>query len=462
MKYFLIAFIGVVFGTIVIVKETRCVRKKSSLLLINVFGYMYAGTYGFLPAYIFSLYAISGTNLSHIYYNIDYSDEGLSKIIIWMLLGIFGYIVVQLSYKCRFCFRRSKRILRPEKQRFSRDLSRVDTQNVLGALQTTMVICFIISVISLFLWTLAYGGIWNLILVADKVRDGAANVQNSIAFFARPAKMILITSYMSLILVKNRYNTFVNSVFFCISSVLSILMLLALDGRFGMVIHLLSVVLLAQDHLKLNSFSWKKLGKLAVYGLVALIVIVSMDSVTFYIRNGYWQVKNSSEPFVVSLFSEFSYIFTSAQHSIGQLIEGDCPYLVGHDILAGVFAWIPSSLRPDGIINIWNYNTELCTLGNMLYGQLPCDFITTSVYALGIFGPIIYGFFWGWVIKRMDCWYKKSSDPAAIIFYCTFFTRILKLTNYCLLYDFVLGLFSIVLAAFIWWVCKRVKLIKTD
>ena len=58
----------------------------------------------------------------------------------------------------------------------------------------TMIICFIISAISLFLWTKAYGGLWGLIMIGDKVRDGVANVQNPLAFFARPAKMILISS----------------------------------------------------------------------------------------------------------------------------------------------------------------------------------------------------------------------------------------------------------------------------
>ena len=458
MQYYLISFVGILFGTIVMLKETRSVRKQSSLCLINIFGYMYGATYGLLPACVMIAYTIGGIDLSHSYYKIDYSSGGIVKIALWMLLGILGYIVVQISYKYRFLFRKSRRVLYVKKQQSSVDFSRIDMRRVWETLQVTMIICFIISVISLFLWTRAYGGLWGLIMIADKVRSGVANVQNSIAFFARPAKMILISFYMALILVKNRYNTSINCIFLSISFVLSILMLLALDGRFGVAMHILSTVLLAQGHLKKGAFSWVKLRKILLVGIVALIAILSMDSITFYIRNGYWKNTTTTTPFFEDLLKEFSYIFTSAQQSIGMLMNGNCPYLFGHDILAGAFAWWPSSLRPDGIINIWDYNTELCTIGNTLYGQLPCDFITTSVYSLGILGPLVYGVFWGWVIKRMEAWYQKSSDPASEIFYCTFVMRILKVPNYHLLYDFVLGLFSIALAAFIWWGCKHVKL----
>lgn len=458
MDYYLISFVSVIFGTLIMIKETRCIRRNSTLLLINVFGYMYALTYGFLPACVLILYDIKKINLSYSYYTIDYSTSGVMQILIWILLGVLGYLAVQFSYRSRWVGQQSTLKLKVKEQSRSINLSKLEKKDVWGTLQITMIICLIISVISLFLWTKAYGGILNLILIADKVRDGVANVQNPIAFFARPAKMILISSYMALILVKNRYNTFINSIFLSISLVFSLLMLLALDGRFGMAIHVLSIVLLAQNHLEISSFSWKKLKKLAIISGFALVAILYLDSVTFYIRNGYWKVKKSTETFLEELFSEFSYIFTGAQHSVESLLNGDCPYLVGHDILAGVFAWVPTSLRPDGIINIWNFNTELCTIGDTIYGQLPCDFITTSVYAIGIFGPLVYGLFWGWIIKQMDCWYLKSNDTVAIVFYCMFFTRILKLPNYCLLYDFILGLFSIVLAALIWLGCKHVKL----
>ena len=458
MEYYLLAFVGILFGTIVMLRETKSVSKRSSLRLINVFGYLYGVTYGFFPACAMLAYTIGRVDISHSYYRVDYSLEGIVKIAVWMLFGIFGYLVVHFSYGHRFFFRKSRNVSYVKRQQSSIDSSHIDMQKVWATLQVTMIICFVICVISLFLWTWAYGGLVGLIMIADKVRDGVANVQNPIAFFARPAKMILISFYMALVLVRNRYNTFINFIFLSISFVLSTLMLLALDGRFGAAMHVLSTVLLAQGYLKKGAFSWKKIRIMLVVGIIDLIGILNMDKVTFYIRNGFWKASKTTTPFIEDLLSEFTYIITGAQQSIGMLLNGECPYLIGHDILAGAFSWWPSSLRPDGIIDIWDYNTELCTIGSRLYGQLPCDFITTSVYSLGLFGPLVYGFFWGWVMKRMDLWYLKSGDPAAEIFYCTLVMRILKVPNYHLLYDFVLGLFSIVLAAFIWWGCKHMKL----
>lgn len=460
MEYFLVAFTGLIFGIFVIIRETRNIKREHSIYLINIFGYMYGVTYGLLPACVLLLYTFGGVNISHAYYLLDYSNLGLIKIFVWMLFAFFGYQVVQFSYKVVLSrrFKRAKESVIIESKTHDRQEVRRDSKRIFSKLQMTMMICFVISTISLLLWTRAYGGIIKLIMIADKVRDGDSPVQNSIAFFARPAKMILISCYMSLVLVKNKYNRVANLVFFLASFALSILMLLAQDGRLGMAFFFATIVLLMQDYLKAGSFSLGKICKIFLLCIIALVGILNMDSFTFYIRNGYWENTVSNAILVKKFFLEFTYIFTGAQHSLTTLFEGECPYLIIHDILAGAFAWVPSSLRPDGIINVWNYNTELSTIGGTIYGQLPCDFITTSIYALGIFGPLVFGVFWGCVIKCLDCWHLRARNAASDIFYCAIAMRIFRIVDYCLLYDFILGSFSIVLAALIWWTCRHIRI----
>lgn len=458
--YILISAFCVIFGTAVVVNETQQIRKNKSVNLINVFGYMYGVTYGFFPVCVLMGYAIWGNDLSHGYYRIDYSPTGLVHIVIWVSFSVFGYLAVQIAYKMAFARKVNgikQEMARTNLTRFEK-LPQRDKQVLFSQMQTAMVISFFISVISLFLWTRAYGGLLGLIQIADKVRDGDSAIKNSIAFFMRPAKMILIVFYMAFVLVKYSYKKRCNVVFLIISFVLSILMLLALDGRLGMAMFFITTVLLAQGSLENGNFSWKKIGKIVIVGAIALIGILNMDDITFLIRNGYWKTSMRSEPFAIKLLSEFSYIITGAQHAIAKLVDGSCPYLVGHDILAGLFSWVPSAIRPDGIIDIWDYNTEICTIGGILYGQLPCDFITTSVYALGIFGPVAYGVFWGFIIKLLDVWHLKSNNPVSNVFYCAIAMRVFRLVNYCLLYDFVLGSFNIVLAAGIWWLCSHVRI----
>ena len=150
MEYYWIAFVGVLFCTTVMVKETRSIRERSSIFLINIFGYMYGVIYGLLPACVFTAYAIGEIDISHDYYIIDYSSVGVSQITLWMFLGIVGYLIVQFSYKHRFCFHRSTCESYEQKQYTTNDLSQTDMQRVYNTLQVTMIICFIISAISLF------------------------------------------------------------------------------------------------------------------------------------------------------------------------------------------------------------------------------------------------------------------------------------------------------------------------
>jgi len=450
-----------VFGLGIIIYETRTIKKMSSITIINLFGYMYALTYGFFPAIVILLNKIHGVDLSHGYYGIDYSSKGIKQIGIWFACSVMGYLALRLSYNIMFArrFQTVKNdILENNIQTVTPAMTK-RTKRMFGKLQATMLVCFAIAVVSMFLWLRAYGGIWGLIKIADLVRDNAANVENSLAFFMRPAKMILSVCYMSLILAKCKYKTSVNVFFFLVSLCLSILMLIGLDGRMGMAMFLVVVILLGNDYLKAGSFSWKKIGKLAIVAVLAIIFILNMDKLTYYIRNGQWQNNTQSNTsFIETLTYEFVYIITGAQHAVSQWLKGDCPYLVGQDILAGLFAWFPSSIRPEGIINIWNYNTELSTIGNTIIGQLPCDFTTTSIYSLGILGPVVYGLFWGSIIKGLDYFHIKSNNPISDIFYCAIAMRVFRVVNYSLLYDFVLGMFDIFLAWVIWKVSTRIKI----
>jgi len=293
-------------------------------------------------------------------------------------------------------------------------------------------------------------------LIADQVRDGVSDVRNSMAFFMRPAKIILMVFFMSVFLIKHQYNTGINRILSIISFILSILMLLALDGRMGMVTFLAIGVLMVIDFFEVGNFDKKKLWKSILLCVVAVVILSNMDAVTLYLRTGRWI---ESEPFLVAaegFLREFGYIFVGAQKAVSLWIDGEIPYLIGQDILAGIFAWFPSSLRPDGIINVWNYNTELCRIGT-IGGQLPCDFITVSLYDLGMMGPVTLAFFWGRVIRLLDYYHVQRKDPIYDLFYYALSMRIFRLVNYCLLYDFILGSFDIFVAFVFWQICRKIR-----
>ncbi|MBR5553295.1 MAG: hypothetical protein IKV98_05545 [Clostridia bacterium] len=456
-NYIILALLSAVFGIFIFVRETRAVKQLNSFGIINLFGYMYGLTYGILPTAVLLTYKYADLNLSHGYYMIDYTSVGLKRMYVWFFLSIVGYAVIQITYKFFLDGKYSKiknSIIEKDPAYF---LKEEKNGAMLGTLQICILICFIVACVSMYLWLRAYDGFWGLIKIADQVRDGVSDVKNPLAFFLRPAKMITTVFFMSMVLVKKKYNRDFNFVIMCVSFVLSVLMLLALDGRLAMVMYLIVMVLLAGEFFKVGGFSSKKLLRMVIIGLLALAFVMNMDSFTFFLRNGYWRDAAQSGSAIEDTLLEFTYIITGAQHAVQTSIEANGPILIGEDIVAGLFAWVPSSLRPDGIINIWDYNTELCTIGNYIYGQLPCDFITTSIYYLGVAGPLVNGIFWGIVIKTLDYFHLKNNNSIQDIFYYALSMRIFRLVNYCLLYDFVLGIFDIFLAYVIWKACTIIR-----
>ena len=441
--FFMISFFVATF-----LWECYNIRKKTHILIINFFGFMYGLTYGLLPALVIICFYSLNVDLSQFYYRIDYSEQGLNRIVIWFVCAVFGYFFVQLFYY--------RLPLVRKQEKFSVQNQILVDELFLKKFQILLLICLPIAIVSMYLWTMAYGGIFKLIMIAAAVRDGVGDVDNAIAFFLRPAKMILATTYMSLFLIRKRHLVYLNSILFGISFVASILLLLALDGRLGMVNFIVAVVMILFGFFESKEITWKKICCLCLLACMALFLIMKMDDITFFLRNSTWEAESSFKiPFYESVLGEFSYIITGAQKVIQLYEDGNLPYLFWEDIKTGVFAWLPSSLKPDNLVNVWNYNTLLCTTTRKLYGQLPCDFITTSLYDFGFLGPVIFALFWGKLIRFFDDIYLKSHDMMFDVAYIALILSFIRRVNYCLLYDFVLGLFYICLAYAIWLVCKK-------
>lgn len=432
-----------------IVWECYNIRKKGRFLIINFFGFMYGLTYGLLPALVIIYNKLWNIDLSHLYYRIDYSNEGLNRIVTWFICAIIAYIFIQIFYYKLSFFRKRNYQYVFQDQTDSYDL-------FVRRFQVLLLICLPIGIVSMYLWTLAYGGIFNLIMIADLVRDGKGDVNNSIAFFMRPAKLVLATTYMSLFLIKKGYKVYLNSILFAISFVASVLLLLALDGRLGMVTYIIAVILIMLGFFESKSFSLRRIVILTVLALFAFYLIMKMDEITFFIRASSWGgVKTYSDPFYIKTLMEFSYIITGSQNAVQMLETSSIPYLLWDDIKTAFFAWLPSSMKPSDLVNVWTYNTILCTTTKHVYGQLPCDFITTSLYDLGIFGPIVFSAFWGKIMLFFDELYIRKHSMMYDVAYIALTLSFIRRVNYCLLYDFVLGLFYICLAYGFWLICKR-------
>lgn len=413
--------------------EIRNILKNKSLTISSLVGIMFVFTYGILPLAVMLMHISSGFSISTIYYLYDYSDDGLSQTFVWQTLGILAYIIIRYS---------------------TRKVNRVTSQNVArydcSILQIATCFSLVIGVISIYLWSKAFGGILDLIKVASVVRSGLSHVDNRLAFFKHSARLVIITSFSSLLLVKKRHKTVFNMIMFLISFVFSILFLLANDGRMSFAMFFIIVIFISLDIFSEKEFTRKKLVLLCVMACMAMIFMLKLDSLTYYIKHGTFE-PSSKNSFLESTVNEFAYIMISGQKAVNH--ASTLQLLIIDDILNGIQAWLPTSLKIFDVRNVWDYNTELTTKN--FFGQFPCDFISTSLYDLSYAGPVAFGFAWGFIIKKIEK-LKTKSTMCSVVSYYALSTSLFRLVDYCLLYDFVLGIFSIAVFAFIYLTTKSI------
>ena len=434
MSVFLLGLVSLMFGIISLIYEILDIKKRKSIRIINVFGLMYCLTYGFFTSIIMLSYEFTEKQFRRIVY----TNTMLNSLWVWLVLALVGYFIIRFVYELK----PTKPNLKHKSATLESDIR--DCQRLL----ITSLVCLIIGIISLFLWSYAYGGIFELIKVANTVRSGNNEIKNSLAFFKHPARIVTLVSYVSIILIQKKYKRNLNVFLFVVSFIFSILYLFASDGRLSMAMYLVILILIGfrifTDNTKFN----KKIFLLCITAIFALMLIMRMDFITNYIRTG--DNLDADSNFVFdSILDEFAYVIVAGQNSSNLWLTEGSPFLIVHDIMSGIFAWFPSFIKPGDFINIWDYNTQSCQMTNLYSGQWPTDFVSTSIYTLGLFGIFVFGAFWGRVIRQIDEQRNNNSLFFDVVYY-SLSMAFLRLVDYCMLYNFILGIFYIFVAFVVW------------
>lgn len=438
-----------IFGLYCIGREVRRIIRLKQIRISNLILIMYGITYGIVLSLLLlfndmGIYRTQGTFLM-----VDYSSQGLKYLTWWFFAAVIGYI----SF-------RSAGILRIKESSRQQNAESPPTQAqsvLLERLQYTSVVCLAIGIVCFWIWTSGWGGYMNMFLNAREIRNGSYGIKNTVAFFAKPAHIVATVSIMSVFLVKQRKNVLLNKVIFVISFVISLLYYLAKDGRMIMAMYLLIVLFMWNDMFEKQTNITKKLVKLGFGFALFVVIVLNMDKITYLLRYGTDLVANDSETALQSIMDELSYIYVAGQTSLKQFLSGGSPFLIGHDVVSGLFAWVPSALTPKGLINIWSYNTQLVA-GSKALAQYPCDLISTSIYDLGVFGPIILPAVWGAIINKLERMKKAGSSPIFIVLYYGMSMTLLRGINYSMISSTVASMFHLFVAAVVFWVMGRVKI----
>lgn len=423
--------LALIFGVYCIWYEIGGILENRRITVGNLFLLMYGVTYGVILALILFLDSCFGYQVTGIRYGIDYTGRGILYLFVWFLFAVAGYVMVRFG---------SRITLREKKE----NAPRLPDRDVPVAFQWTAVICLVVGGVCFYLWARGWGGIRNLILNAASIRNGSYAGKNSMAYFAKPAQVVTAVSVMCILLCQRGYHRGWNGVLAVLSVGLSLLYLLAKDGRMGMAMYILVVLFVLLGLFEENEHVLRKFRTLIPLFLLFVFVVLTMNSVTYFIRNGHFR-QDSTGSVGDTVLKELMYIYASGQAAVKQLLTSRSPLLIFHDLGKALFAWVPSALTPNGLVDIWKYNTQLVG-GSAVKFQIPCDLITTSLYDLGMLGPILIPAFWGKVITWLEERHQAHGGMMSQTLYYASSMQLVRLVNYCCLHYSVAAVFHLALA----------------
>lgn len=436
---FLICVICTLIYTVCAVRELYHKREFTGFLIASA---MYDLVFGILPTTIVAQLLWDGDEVRFLQGILDLTSDGIYALIYYYLLAFLGFSILYLSYHSKIHIR-LKSIMNQPREKVKRSKP---TRNFL----MLSWISLLIGIISLYLWSSAYGSIFNLIVEANAVRSGVGSVTNSLAFFKHPARLVLICNFLFFAyLFKNKatkkqlFQKIYGFTGLLIALSGSILFLLANDGRLTIVLYILAILWLGIAGKKINHIQRTIVSGFGVI-CIALFLLNEMDSITHFIRFGDWI--DNGKSIASSMIHELSFLPLGAQTSILAGWNNEVGLTFFDDLITGLFAWFPSSLKPSGYEDVWSINTILIWGDlSLSHGQYPCSFITQAYYDLRVLGIILYSWGAGKVLKRIDQWSFDDSSLLTMSLKAVIMEFILRGVAYFSFYDIVLSLFPIVI-----------------
>lgn len=439
LTFFLVSILSTFIYMIAALYHLYKSRKIDGLF---VFQMMYMLIYGLVPLMDSSILFFDLPGYENVWTGVNKSDEGIVNIIIFYCFAIVGFAASYLGYYGTF------------KKKHATTIS--DTRSFEQyeySSRVTAWVCLLISMVSMFLWSKAFGSIFVLIENAAAVRGGRSPISNSLAFFKHPTKMILFCAFLFYPLWKKntgkrRFTCFIGLVISCAGSYLY---LMANDGKTAILTFLLGFVWMI--YLEKEIRNVPKFVVLAVLiGIVVAWVALRLDSITAFIRYGIW---NQVDRSLLSIIKEFQYTVRSGQMAIAARWEQHLGFTFFSDLLSGLNAWLPSKIKIGKADTIWAINTKLL-FGSTSNGTSPTSLIATGYYDLGFFGVLLYPFLVGKIVSLIDRYVKQySQNPFVVALGARLMIMVFNLPGAFAMYDCTLNLFPIAIAALVYWMVKR-------
>lgn len=415
---------------LVIIKETLVIYHSHKIRIISLCNFFFGIFLCGLPA-------------------IYYYDPPIHFDTVNILVGFINTCVCFVMLQCGYRFiqiRRRKKIVKTYRVK-------------IGLLAFVLVA---ISISALILYSSGYGGINGLMMSGNLIRSSNIQSTNSLTFFKHFIPLSIVASLLLynyiFVLKQNNYKNisfWAQLIFLFIPSIIiSYIYILANDGRLLAGMYIVFFILISIKHkYEFVGIPFKILLVASLFWLcLAWSLMIGSETIMVGYRHG--NVSDSSDLGLrESVIHELSFIVTGTDKSIEKIdYTSFSQFMIINDFTNGLFAWLPTSLKPTKFDDVWDLNTNY--INPSLIGQAPTCIVAQSYYDLGLLGIIIIPFFWGGMIKKLEGWLNGCHDVFMNTIYMVIAFYIAKTMVYFSLYNFMMNVFFIFLS---WLVYKALS-----
>lgn len=439
--FVVIATLYIIFSVIIMLATIMDVVRSRKLSIMNMCRVMYGITLCIVPALILIGY-ISGLRVTS---GIKYEENLVWTFYAQYVLTVVGYLFLQFGYRIK------------QKEAHECKISGGQRELLIS------VIYSVLSMIALYLWASGYGGIDELVANANQIRAGRLNPTNSFTFFKHFVPVSLLASWMLFyVLVKREIHSiikYLGAAFLLLCNVaISSIYIQANDGRMLLAVYVFLFFLIYFKHqyeTKNNSIMSIML-KFGFVFLLVVFILFNADAILHIMKNENYE--GVSETNILSTVSrEFSFIISGSQNGMVHIFSNDSKLMIGNDLVNGLFAWLPTSLKPVILEDVWDYNTRLLSTGG--YGQSPTSIVAQSIYDLSLIGIFIIPFMYGIIIKKVERVLEKRKGN---VFFETVYVVIgfylCKGIPYFSIYNIMINTFFVFVAVLIYNTLQKLKI----
>lgn len=444
-------------GIFMTVGTVNSFRKHPEKRYFNIARVMYIIIYSLVPATVHYFVYNNGT-VGHQYEMLEYDSVGLQRFYIAWIMSVIGYAGFVFGNKA--VIKKTVRTLNYDSKSENIGI-KYNSSHSYNAWLFTAFLCLIIGFASQVIWTRAYGGIIGILKYASALRSGwNIGIINNYTVFKRFVPLVQFANIVLLALAVY-YKKLFPFLLSIPALILSILYLLANDGRAPLIVH---IVALAWVVYKLGGLHRKKIKKtrwilISVGVITALFLMHNSDWFVSQIIPGRETETELSFDLLNIIRKEFAFTVRNGQSIFYYLEEHPFSFRLPKELISGILGILPSAFRPESIEKLEILNTSYWRIGTTgHFGGCPPDIVITGIYTMNIFGvfalPAFYGRFLRFFDKKRQ---RKQLFDNEVLFALAFYpvVRTIGYTNFD---GVMLNIFYVLFGYAVLWLVDRIDI----